>query len=81
MITAVPFVILWILMWGALGSDYWVGMLLAVPAAGFLVRLFSEHYVVLAEYPLVADVRAIAFLGARILLRRAVKGAHRVLLC
>src|SRR3984957_8767454 len=39
-ITAVPFVVLWILMWAALGTGYWVGLLLAVPAAGFLVRLF-----------------------------------------
>ena len=43
-ITAVPFVILWILMWGALGSRYWVGLLLAVPAAGFLVRLFMIQH-------------------------------------
>ena len=43
-ITAVPFVILWILMWGALGSGYWVGLLLAVPAAGFLVRLFMIQH-------------------------------------
>jgi acyl-lipid omega-6 desaturase (Delta-12 desaturase) len=33
-ITAVPLVILWILMWAVLGSGYWVGLLLAVPAAG-----------------------------------------------
>ena len=43
-ITAVPFVILWILMCGALGSGYWVGLLLAVPAAGFLVRLFMIQH-------------------------------------
>jgi acyl-lipid omega-6 desaturase (Delta-12 desaturase) len=43
-ITAVPFVILWILMWAALGSGYWVGLLLAVPAAGFLVRLFMIQH-------------------------------------
>ncbi len=39
-ITAVPFVVLWILMWAALGTGHWVSLLLAVPAAGFLVRLF-----------------------------------------
>jgi acyl-lipid omega-6 desaturase (Delta-12 desaturase) len=44
MITAVPFVILWILMCGALGSGYWVGLLLAVPAAGFLVLLFMIQH-------------------------------------
>ena len=43
-ITAVPFVLLWILMWAALGSGYWVGLLLAVPAAGFLVRLFMIQH-------------------------------------
>ena len=43
-ITAAPFVILWILMWGALGSGYWVGLLLAAPAAGFLVRLFMIQH-------------------------------------
>jgi len=44
MITAVPLVILWILMWAALGTGYWVGLLLAVPAAGFLVRLFMIQH-------------------------------------
>ena len=44
MITAVPLVILWILMWAALGTAYWVGLLLAVPAAGLLVRLFMIQH-------------------------------------
>ena len=43
-ITAVPFVVLWILMWATLGTGYWVGLLLAVPAAGFLVRLFMIQH-------------------------------------
>jgi acyl-lipid omega-6 desaturase (Delta-12 desaturase) len=43
-ITAVPFVVLWILMWAALGTGHWVGLLLAVPAAGFLVRLFMIQH-------------------------------------
>src|ERR1700684_901958 len=43
-ITVVPFVLLWILMWAALGSGYLVGLLLAVPAAGFLVRLFMIQH-------------------------------------
>ena len=43
-ITAVPFVVLWILMWAALGTGYWIGLLLAVPAAGFLVRLFMIQH-------------------------------------
>ena len=44
MITAVPLVILWILMWATLGIGYWVALLLAVPAAGFLVRLFMIQH-------------------------------------
>ena len=43
-ITAVPFVVLWMLMWAALGTGCWVGLLLAVPAAGFLVRLFMIQH-------------------------------------
>ncbi len=43
-ITAVPLVILWILMWAALGIGYWVCLMLAVPAAGFLVRLFMIQH-------------------------------------
>jgi omega-6 fatty acid desaturase (delta-12 desaturase) len=40
LITAGPFVLLWVLMWAALGVGYWLCLLIAVPAAGFLVRLF-----------------------------------------
>ncbi|UTD26842.1 fatty acid desaturase [Bradyrhizobium sp. WD16] len=43
-ITAVPLVLLWILMWAALGISYWLCLLLAVPAAGFLVRLFMIQH-------------------------------------
>ena len=39
-ITAGPLVLLWFLMWATLDLGYWVCLLLAVPAAGFLVRLF-----------------------------------------
>jgi len=39
-ITLGPLVVLWALMWGALHIGYWLCLLLAVPAAGFLVRLF-----------------------------------------
>jgi omega-6 fatty acid desaturase (delta-12 desaturase) len=39
-ITAVPFVLLWVLMWAALASGFWLGLLLAIPAGGFLLRLF-----------------------------------------
>jgi len=43
-ITAAPLVILWILMWLALNVGYWLCLLLAVPAAGFLVRLFMIQH-------------------------------------
>jgi acyl-lipid omega-6 desaturase (Delta-12 desaturase) len=43
-ITAVPFVLIWILMWATLDSGYWIRLLLAVPAAGFLVRLFMIQH-------------------------------------
>jgi hypothetical protein len=46
-IASVPFVVLWVLMWAALCTGYWIGLLLALPAAGFLVRLFM-----LQPYPL-----------------------------
>ncbi|WP_113154844.1 fatty acid desaturase [Nitratireductor sp. OM-1] len=38
--TAVPFVALWTLTAVAVANGYWLGLLLTVPAAGFLVRLF-----------------------------------------
>jgi acyl-lipid omega-6 desaturase (Delta-12 desaturase) len=43
-VTAVPFFALWLLMWLSLGLGYWLTLLLAVPAAGFLVRLFVIHH-------------------------------------
>jgi omega-6 fatty acid desaturase (delta-12 desaturase) len=43
-ITAGPLVLLWFLMWATLDLGYWVGLLLAVPAAGFLVRLFMIQH-------------------------------------
>ncbi len=43
-ITVGPFVLLWALMWAALGLGYWLCLLLAVPAAGFLVRLFMIQH-------------------------------------
>jgi len=39
-VTAIPLVLLWVLMWLSLGVGYWLTLLLAVPAGGFLVRLF-----------------------------------------
>ena len=43
-ITAVPFVGLWLLMWATLGLGYWLTLLVAVPTAGFLVRLFMIQH-------------------------------------
>ena len=35
---------LWFLTWAALGLGYWASLLVAVPAAGFLVRLFMIQH-------------------------------------
>jgi len=43
-ITVVPFFALWLLMWISLDYSYWLCLLLAVPAAGFLVRLFMIQH-------------------------------------
>jgi omega-6 fatty acid desaturase (delta-12 desaturase) len=43
-ITAGPLVLLWFLMWATLDLGYWLSLLLAVPAAGFLVRLFMIQH-------------------------------------
>ena len=39
-ITAVPFLLLWAAIWALLEAGYWIGLVLALPAAGLLVRLF-----------------------------------------
>ena len=44
MITAVPFVLLWILTWASLQVGYLFSLLVAIPAAGFLVRLFMIQH-------------------------------------
>ena len=43
-VTAVPFVLLWVLIWAALDAGYWIGLAFAVPAAGLLVRLFMIQH-------------------------------------
>jgi acyl-lipid omega-6 desaturase (Delta-12 desaturase) len=43
-ITAVPFALLWALAWAALSISYWLTLLVAVPAAAFLVRLFMIQH-------------------------------------
>jgi acyl-lipid omega-6 desaturase (Delta-12 desaturase) len=40
LITGSALVLLWLGMWMSLGHGYWITLLMAVPAAGFLVRLF-----------------------------------------
>jgi acyl-lipid omega-6 desaturase (Delta-12 desaturase) len=44
LITAVPFIGLWILAWASLGWSYWLSLAIAIPAAGFLVRLFMIQH-------------------------------------
>ena len=39
-LTVLPFGALWYAMWATLSLGYWLTLLLAIPAAGFLVRLF-----------------------------------------
>ncbi len=44
-ITALPLVLIWVLMWATLHTGhYWLCLLLAIPAAGFLVRLFMIQH-------------------------------------
>ena len=43
-VTAVPFVLLWIAAWACLRWNYLLSLALAVPAAGFLVRLFMIQH-------------------------------------
>src|ERR1700759_4626354 len=39
-VTAAALVLMWVLMWLSLSVGYWLTLLLAIPAAGFVVRLF-----------------------------------------
>jgi omega-6 fatty acid desaturase (delta-12 desaturase) len=43
-VTLVPFVALWIATWACLQLSYWLSLAIAVPAAGFLVRLFMIQH-------------------------------------
>jgi omega-6 fatty acid desaturase (delta-12 desaturase) len=43
-ITLVPLIVLWALIWLALDFGYWIALLLVLPAAGFLVRLFMIQH-------------------------------------
>jgi acyl-lipid omega-6 desaturase (Delta-12 desaturase) len=44
LITALPFAVLWTLMWATLNIGYWLSLLLAVPTACFLMRLFMIQH-------------------------------------
>ena len=44
LITVLPFILLWLLMWWSLRIGYGVYLMLSVPAAGFLVRLFMIQH-------------------------------------
>lgn len=39
-VTVVPLIALWLAAWAALSVSYWLTLLIALPAAGFLLRLF-----------------------------------------
>ncbi len=43
-ITIVAFALLWLSMWAALALGYWLTLIIAVPTAGFLVRLFMIQH-------------------------------------
>src|SRR5688572_20560189 len=43
-VTAGAFVLLWVLMLTALEVGYWLSLIIALPAAGFLVRLFMIQH-------------------------------------
>ncbi len=43
-ITVVPFVALWVLSWLSYHYEFWPGLLLIIPAAGFLLRLFMIQH-------------------------------------
>jgi acyl-lipid omega-6 desaturase (Delta-12 desaturase) len=43
-VTIIPLVALWAAVWATTGVGYWLSLLLAVPAAGFLVRLFMIQH-------------------------------------
>jgi len=43
-VTVVPLLVIWAVIWAALDRGYWIGLLLAVPAAGLLLRLFMIQH-------------------------------------
>lgn len=43
-VTAVPFVLLWAACWASVHYEFWLGLVLVIPAAGFLLRLFMIQH-------------------------------------
>ncbi|TCR74815.1 fatty acid desaturase [Rhizobium sp. BK376] len=43
-VSLVPFVLLWAAAWMAIDHGYWLGLILVIPAAGFLLRLFMVQH-------------------------------------
>ena len=44
LVTAIPFFVLWVLTWALLERTHWLSLVLVVPAAGLLVRLFMIQH-------------------------------------
>lgn len=44
LLTMIPFVALWALVWAGISNGYWLALVLVVPAAGLLVRLFMIQH-------------------------------------
>ncbi len=43
-VTAIPFIVLWVLAWKALSVSYWLSFALSLPIGVFLVRLFTIQH-------------------------------------
>ncbi len=43
-VTLIPFILLWAAAWVAIHFGYWLGLILVIPAAGFLLRLFMLQH-------------------------------------
>ncbi|MGJ7037140.1 omega-6 fatty acid desaturase (delta-12 desaturase) [Shinella sp. BE166] len=43
-VTLIPFALLWAAAWASMHFGYWFGLILVVPAAGFLLRLFMLQH-------------------------------------
>jgi omega-6 fatty acid desaturase (delta-12 desaturase) len=43
-VTLLPFILLWVSAWALIHFGYWVGLVLVLPAAGFLLRLFMIQH-------------------------------------